>query len=187
MVQPEVRPQTERCPLDLLRKTAALSALPDLSVDKSGRACLPPSGAIPRQPRQARPDNPASGQWRAPCLRACALRQSDRGNAPPERFRSVRDLPVPDEKRHMRWTDVLFIFWPRRSSGMLFPLPCGSQTLTWFRQTPPVAGKEPVTTLCPTLERPAHAGQHAAGILVAAAKPVAVGKAPPARIKIERE
>ena len=31
----------------------------------------------------------ASGLGMAPCLRACALRQSDRENAPPERFRAV--------------------------------------------------------------------------------------------------
>ena len=30
--------------------------LPDLSRDKSGRACLPLAGALPRQPSQARPD-----------------------------------------------------------------------------------------------------------------------------------
>jgi hypothetical protein len=31
----------------------------------------------------------AAGLGRAPCLRACALRQSDRENAPPERFQAV--------------------------------------------------------------------------------------------------
>jgi hypothetical protein len=36
----------------------------DLSRDKSVRACLPPAGALPRQPRQARPDydRPACGK-----------------------------------------------------------------------------------------------------------------------------
>ncbi len=50
--------------------------LPDLTRVKSGRACLPPAGAIPRPPRQARPD-----------LRACrasptplALRLAPSGN-----------------------------------------------------------------------------------------------------------
>ena len=41
-------------------KDVVLPLLPDLSRDKSGRACLPLAGALPRQPSQARPDFPAS-------------------------------------------------------------------------------------------------------------------------------
>ena len=37
-------------------KDVASPFLPDLSRDKSGRACLPVAGALPRQPSQARPD-----------------------------------------------------------------------------------------------------------------------------------
>ncbi len=135
---------------------AALSVLPDLTRVKSGhcpdgRACLPLAGAIPRQPRQARPDNLASGPWRAPCLRACALRQSDRRNAPPERFRSVLKVPFASEKRLLRWSDILCISWPRRSYGLWFPLLRGSQTLTWLRQTS--SGPWKRTVHC-TLPRP---------------------------------
>ncbi len=59
-------------------------------------------GALPRRPRLPAPGRrvsapaqagatglPLSASWRAPCLRACALRQSDRENAPPERFQAV--------------------------------------------------------------------------------------------------
>ena len=37
-------------------RSLPLAAPPDLSRDKSGRACLPRAGALPRQPSQARPD-----------------------------------------------------------------------------------------------------------------------------------
>ena len=59
----------------------------------------------------------ASGLGRAPCLRACALRQSDRENAPPERFQAVlrgRSCgawpgPLPDGGSHWAkgfWTGI---------------------------------------------------------------------------------
>ena len=38
-----------------------------------------PAGALPRPPRQARPDLRTSGRWQAPCRRACALRQRPGG------------------------------------------------------------------------------------------------------------
>ena len=88
------------------------SFLPDLTRVKSGRACDP---AAPRARRSSRKSStgrfliahhplgrrvaapaqagaaglPPSGLGHAPCLRACALRQSDRKNAPPERFQAV--------------------------------------------------------------------------------------------------
>ena len=58
---------------------ATLCFLTDLTRVKSVRACLPPAGALPRPPRQARPDLRTSGRWQAPCRRACALRQRPGG------------------------------------------------------------------------------------------------------------
>ena len=51
---------------------------------------LPPLGsALPRPPQAGAAGLAASGMWRAPCLRSCDRWQSDRRNAPPERFRSI--------------------------------------------------------------------------------------------------
>ena len=52
--------------------------LPDLSRDKSGRACLPLAGAFPRPPSQARPDFPASGPAPHPLASGLRLQPTDR-------------------------------------------------------------------------------------------------------------
>jgi hypothetical protein len=65
------------------------SFLPDLTRVKSGRACLPRGRRVAAPAQAGAAGLPPSGLGRAPCLRACALRQSDRKNAPPERFRAV--------------------------------------------------------------------------------------------------
>ena len=56
----------------------AFCFLPDLAADKSGRACLPPAGAIVRPPRQSRPDFPAT----ALNPTAVALRLAPAGKGP---------------------------------------------------------------------------------------------------------
>jgi len=63
--------------------------LPDLTRVKSGRACLPLGRREERQPQAGAAGLPPSGLGHAPCLRGKALRQSDRENAPLERFQSV--------------------------------------------------------------------------------------------------
>jgi hypothetical protein len=58
-----------------------------------------PGRRVPRPPRQARVDFPASGPWRAPCLRAYALRQSDPANVHwTFAFGSSGPAPIPYRK-----------------------------------------------------------------------------------------
>ena len=52
--------------------------LPDLSRDKSGRACLPLAGALPRQPRQARPDFQLFRHVEHPLASGLRLQPTDR-------------------------------------------------------------------------------------------------------------
>ena len=52
--------------------------LPDLSRDKSGRACLPLAGALPRQPSQARPDFQPCGNAEHPLASGLRLQPTDR-------------------------------------------------------------------------------------------------------------
>ena len=52
--------------------------LPDLSRDKSGRACLPLAGALPRQPSQARPDFQLYRHAEHPLASGLRLQPTDR-------------------------------------------------------------------------------------------------------------
>ena len=62
---------------------------PDLSVDKSGRACLPPAGAFPRPPRQPRPDYKCTAQPENPLASGLRLQPIGPGDVP-----LARPLPV---------------------------------------------------------------------------------------------
>ena len=60
------------------RLTQSLPVLPDLSVDKSGRACLPLTGALPRQPQACAPRFP----WPCPFPTSLGLRLAPPANCP---------------------------------------------------------------------------------------------------------
>ena len=58
-----------------------------------------PGRRVPRPPRQARADFPATGPWRTPCLRAYARRQSDPANVHwTFAFGSSGPAPIPYRK-----------------------------------------------------------------------------------------
>jgi hypothetical protein len=59
-------------------KDVVLPLLPDLSRDKSGRACLPLAGALPRQPSQARPDLQLFRHAEHPLASGLRLQPTDR-------------------------------------------------------------------------------------------------------------
>jgi hypothetical protein len=70
--------------------------LPDLTRVKSGRACLPLDGRVPRPPRQARPDLPAVSQDYPPLPCGLRLRATDRATLHRSVTLSVR---VPSSER----------------------------------------------------------------------------------------
>ncbi|OYU38173.1 MAG: hypothetical protein CFE33_16470 [Pseudorhodobacter sp. PARRP1] len=68
-----------------------LFLLPDLFPNKSGRACLPPAGAFPRPPSQARPDfSNVALLHNTPCATASRLMRNAPENSAPQSFLSGR-------------------------------------------------------------------------------------------------
>ena len=89
------KPQARSCPMaehdgQLNQSSDSAPFLPAGFDPRQIRPRLPDRGRRVTAPAQAGAAGLlASGLGMAPCLRACALRQSDRENAPPERFQAV--------------------------------------------------------------------------------------------------